>query len=171
MGLRSDEIYRKGVDLNRGKTMKPSTWLRIAAGLQAFMAFGHTVGGTPRVAIRGPGEDAVFRAMQSFHFTIAGVERTHWNFYQGFALMLGAEFAILAVLTWQMSSLSRRDADTARSLTVTLLVNEILIAAFSWIYFFAAPAITSTLITLCLGVAIFAMRAEPAMATSRAARA
>ena len=152
--------------------MRASTWLRIAAGLQAFMAFAHTVAGTPRVALRGAGEEAVFRAMQSFRFTIMGVERSHWNFYQGFALMLGAEFAILAVLTWQMSNLSGRDPATGRSLIVTLLINEILIAAFSWIYFFAAPAVTSTLICLCLGAAILSMRtAEPVLATNRAARA
>ena len=42
---------------------------------------------------RGPAEEAVFAAMQSFHFQIAGVTRSHWDFYQGYELSITVVFA------------------------------------------------------------------------------
>ena len=151
--------------------MKPWIWLRIAAGLQTFHSIAHTLGGTPRVAQRGAAEEALFNAMQSFHFEVMGANRSHWDFYQGFSLTIGVNLLILAVLTWQMGNLSRTDSHAARPLLVTLLLSEILIVALSWIYFFAAPAVTSMLITACLVIALIGLReAEPAMAV-RPARA
>lgn len=134
--------------------MKPWIWLRVAAFLQVFFAFGHTAGGIPSKAIRGPQEQAIFDAMRAFRFDVMGSTRSHWDFYQGFGLIISVNLAILAVLMWQLGSLSRTDPEGARPLVITLLLSEILIAVLSWRYFFLGPEVTSVLVSLCLGAAV-----------------
>ena len=136
--------------------MKPWIWLRVAAIVQAVFAFGHTAGGIPRKAIRGPQEQAIFDAMQAFRFDAMGTMRSHWDFYQGFGLTISVNLAILAVLIWQLGNLTRTDAEGARPLLATLLLSEILIGVLSWRYFFAGPVITSLLVSICLSVAFLA---------------
>jgi len=126
----------------------------VGAILQAFFAFGHTAGGIPRKATRGPQEQSIFDAMQAFRFDVMGTTRTHWDFYQGFGLIISVNFAILAVLMWQLGGFSRTDCEGARPLILTLLLSEILIAVLSWRYFFLGPEVTSILVTLCLGAAL-----------------
>src|ERR1700676_2971859 len=136
--------------------MKPWIWLRVAAILQAFFAFGHTAGGIPRKAIRGPQEQALFDATRALSFDVMGSTRSHWDFYRGFGLMISVNLAILAVLMWQLGNLSRTNFDHARPLLVTILIGEIFIAMLSWRYFFLAPEVTSVLVSLCLGAALIA---------------
>jgi hypothetical protein len=134
--------------------MKPWVWLRVAAVLQAFFSFGHTAGGIPNRAIRGSQEQTIFDAMRAFQFDVMGSTRSHWDFYQGFGIIISVNLAVLAVLMWLVGNLSRTDPEAARPLVVTLLVSEIMIGAVSWRYFFAGPIISSVLVTLCLGVTL-----------------
>ncbi len=137
--------------------MKPWTWLRIGAALQGLGAILHTIASMDSPS-RGPAEQAVFAAMQSFHFPIAGVIRSHWDFYQGYVLCITVVFAILAVLIWQLSNLSREVPKLAMPLITTILVAEILLSAIGWEYFFAGPGGMSILIAACLVAAIFGLR-------------
>ena len=152
--------------------MKPWIWLRVGAALQALGAVLHTIASmdSPR---RGPAEQAVFAAMQSFHFQIAGVTRSHWDFYRGYELFITVIFAILAVLIWQLSNLSKTEPRQAVPFIVTILVAEILLSAIGWEYFFAGPGGMSILIAACLIAALLGLRKkeQPAFAASRAAKA
>jgi peptidoglycan/LPS O-acetylase OafA/YrhL len=152
--------------------MKPWNWLRIGASLQALGAVLHTIASTDPPS-RGPAEEAVFAAMQSFHFQIAGVNRSHWDFYRGYELSITVVFGILAVLIWQLSNLSRREPREAVPLIVTILVAEILLSAVGWEYFFAGPGGVSILIAACLAAAVVTLRRsdQPTLASSRAAKA
>jgi hypothetical protein len=152
--------------------MKPWTWLRVGAALQGLGAVLHTIASMDSPS-RGPAEQAVFAAMQSFRFQIAGVTRSHWDFYQGYELIITVIFAFLAVLIWQMSSLSKTGPRQAVPFIVTILVAEILMSAVGWEYFFAGPGGMSILIGACLVAAIIGLRRidQPALATSRAAKA
>jgi hypothetical protein len=152
--------------------MKPWTWLRIGAALQGLGAVLHTIAAMDSPS-RGPAEQAVFAAMQSFHFPIAGVIRSHWDFYQGYELCITVVFAILAVLIWQLSSLSREEPRHAVPLITTILVAEILLSAIGWEYFFAGPGGMSILIAACLVAALFGLRNKDQLAiqTSRIAKA
>ena len=152
--------------------MKPWTWLRIGAALQGLGAVLHTIASMDSPS-RGPTEEAVFAAMQSFHFQIAGVTRSHWDFYQGYELCITVVFAVLAVLIWQLSNLSRTTPRQAVPLIVTILVAEILLSAIGWEYFFAGPGGMSILIGACLVAALFGLRKkeQPALAASPAAKA
>jgi len=122
---------------------------------------------------RGPAEEAVFAAMQTFHFQIAGVNRSHWDFYQGYELCITVVFAILAVLIWQLGNLSREEPRHAVPLITTILVAEILLSAVGWEYFFAGPGGMSILIGACLVAALIGLRRseQPGLATSRAVKA
>jgi hypothetical protein len=152
--------------------MKPWTWLRIGAALQGLGAVLHTIASMDS-ASRGPAEQAVFAAMQSFHFQIAGVNRSHWDFYQGYELCITVVFAILAVLIWQLGNLSREEPRHAVPLIATILVAEILLSAIGWEYFFAGPGGMSILIGACLIAALLGLRKkeQPAFASRRAAKA
>ena len=151
--------------------MKPWTWLRIGAALQGLGAVLHTIASMDS-ASRGPAEEAVFAAMQSFQFQIAGVTRSHWDFYRGYELFITVVFAVLAVLIWQLSNLSKTAPRQAVPFIVTILIAEILFSAVGWEYFFAGPGGVSILIGACLTAAILGLRRvdQPALATTRAAK-
>jgi hypothetical protein len=152
--------------------MKPWTWLRVGAALQGLGAVLHTIASMDSPS-RGPAEEAVFAAMQAFHFQIAGVTRSHWDFYQGYELCITVVFAILAVLIWQLSNLSREEPRHAVPLITTILVAEILLSAVGWEYFFAGPGGMSILIAACLVAAILGLRRvdQPAIQPNRIAKA
>jgi len=152
--------------------MKPRTWLRIGAALQGLGAVLHTIASMDSPS-RGPAEQAVFAAMRSFQFPIAGVVRSHWDFYQGYELCITVVFAILAVLIWQLSNLSREDPRHSVPLITTILVAEILLSAIGWIYFFVGPGGMSLLIAACLIAALHGLRKkeQPAIQPTRIAKA
>jgi hypothetical protein len=152
--------------------MKPWSWLRIGAFLQAIGTVLHTIA-TSDPPSRRPGGEAVFGAMQSFHFQIMGASRSHWDFYRGYELSITVAFGVLAVLIWQLSNLSRSQPRQAIPFIATILVAEILLSAIGWEYFFAGPGGMSILIAACLGAALLGLRKEEqhAFATSRTVRA
>ena len=152
--------------------MRPWIWLRVGAALQALGAVLHTIAATDSPS-RGPAEQAVFAAMQSFRFQIAGVTRSHWDFYRGYELFITVVFGVLAVLIWQLSTLSRTEPKQAVPFIVTILVAETLMSAIGWEYFFVGPGGMSILIGGCLVAALLGLRKadQPALATSRTAKA
>jgi hypothetical protein len=152
--------------------MKPWTWLRVGAALQGLGAVLHTIASMDSPS-RGPAEAAVFAAMQSFHFQIAGVTRSHWDFYRGYELFITVVFVVLAVLIWQLSNLSKTAPRQAVPLIITILAAEVLMSAVGWEYFFAGPGGMSILIGACLIVAILGLRRvdHPAIQTSKVAKA
>jgi uncharacterized membrane protein YoaK (UPF0700 family) len=152
--------------------MKPWIWLRVAAALQGLGAVLHTIASMDSPS-RGPAEEAVFAAMQTFHFQIAGVTRSHWDFYQGYELCITVVFAVLAVLIWQLGNLSKTAPRQAVPLIVTILAAEVLLSAIGWEYFFAGPGGMSILIGGCLVAALLGLRRvdQPAIQTSKAAKA
>jgi hypothetical protein len=152
--------------------MRPWIWLRIGAALQGLGAVFHTIAAMDSPS-RGPAEQAVFAAMQSFRFPIAGVIRSHWDFYRGYELFITVVFGVLAVLIWQLSTLSKTAPKQAMPFIVTILVAEILMSAIGWEYFFAGPGGMSILIAACLLAGLLGLRKkeQPALASSRAAKA
>jgi hypothetical protein len=138
--------------------MKHWIWLRVAAVLQALGTILHTIatasGTASGSSTPGVREQAVLEAMRGFHFDIMGSSRSVWDFYRDYELSITVVFAVLAVLMWLLSSLSRADPRQALPLIVTMLVCTILLDILSWTYFFAGPGVMSALISLCLGLAV-----------------
>ena len=150
--------------------MKPWIWLRIAAVLQGIGTVLHTIATTHRPN-NGPAEEAVFSAMQSFHFQIMGATRSHWDFYRGYELSITVVFGIIAILIWQLGTLSKTEPKQATPFIVTMLVAQALLDVVSWAYFFAGPGTMSILIAGCLIAALLGVRRSDrsALATSGAA--
>src|SRR5260221_4077859 len=111
----------------RRTVIKAWTSLRIAGGLLAFFAVGHTIGtlnaGAPDAAGQG-----VVDAMRSYHFQIMGSTRTFWDFYLGLNILLSANLAALTIMSFQLASLSRTNPRSALPLVVSLGLVCVLLA-------------------------------------------
>jgi hypothetical protein len=123
--------------------MKHWIWLRVATIVQAVGTILHTIATASGTAsgstTPGPQELAVLAAMRGFHFDILGSSRSVYDFYRGYEFSITVVFAILAVLMWQLSNLSRTEPRCALPLVVTILVCTVLLDVVSWAYFFAGP--------------------------------
>lgn len=130
--------------------MKPTIWFRALAVIMALYTLGHTVG-TRHAITTAPQEAAVISAMQGYRVPVMGFLRTYWEFYRGFSVYISVLLAMLMVLAWQLGTLSRRNPRDALPLAVTVLLACVGQAIVSFIYFFTAPMLTSTLAVICAG--------------------
>ena len=122
--------------------MSRAGWRALAVILALFAA-GHTLGTAAPHVTRGAAEAGVFRAMQDFRFPVMGFERSYWDFYRGFALTISVQLALMAVVAWQVGSLSQRDAGQALPLGIALLAACGGLAVISWFFFFGGPIVFS----------------------------
>lgn len=132
--------------------MKTAILLRIASVLTLIFCFGHGYA-TLASSFRGPGEAAVFMAMQSYRLKMLGVIRTHWDFYRGFSILFGVTLLLLAVLLWQLSMTAKTDPLATRPLVASLLVGYLAFTILGGLYFFFAPAAFSAAVAICLALA------------------
>jgi hypothetical protein len=145
--------------------MTPKTWCRSLAVLSALFAIGHTIGTTAPQPSRGATEEALFQAMQTFRFPIMGFTRSHWDFYQGFALDISVLVAMMAVIAWQLPRVSDRDPLAALPIAISLLAGWIGVAVLGFVYFFAIPIVMSVMAcALCAGVVMSMSRLTRAAA-------
>jgi hypothetical protein len=96
-------------------------------------------------------------AMRRTRFPIMGFERSYWDFYRGFGFFVSLEFLLFAVIAYQLSVMSRRSARAALPLMVTLEIGCTVTGLLSWIYFFAAPMVTSLAAVVCSTAALVAL--------------
>ena len=140
--------------------MKPWIWYRALAVILALFTLGHTVG-TIHAVTTAPEEAAVIAAMQGYQVPVMGFLRTYWEFYRGFSLSITVLLAALAVIAWQLATLSRRNQREALPLGVTVLLACVGQAILSFLYFFTAPIVMSLAAVVCAGMA-FALVAREA---------
>ena len=151
--------------------MKSSTFLRIASVITFLYFAGHTasIPWTPAV---GPGEAPVLEAMKAHSFDVLGSNRTYWDFYFGFGVIISAYLMVQAVVLWQLGSLAKREPAQVRAIVASFLVAFIVNAFLSWKYFFAIPLINAILISVCLALAlVFSGRSKAAQQIVRPERA
>src|SRR5713101_1616350 len=72
--------------------MNSSTFLRVASIITLLYFAGHTAG-IPWTPAVGPGEVAVLEAMKSHSFATQGFQRTYWDFYFGFGVIICGNLA------------------------------------------------------------------------------
>lgn len=134
--------------------MKAWISLRVLSVMLALFCLGHTLGtAAPRVK-RGAPEVAVFAAMQDFRFPIMGFERSHWDFYRGFALVISLLLLVLAVIAWQLAALGRRAPREALPMAITLQLCCLGLLVLAWLFFFGAPILMSVIATLVSTIAV-----------------
>jgi hypothetical protein len=137
--------------------VSPSLPYHIAAVLLAIFAVGHTLG-FRRVDPRWDA-DAVVRSMETVRFPVQGFRRTYWDLYVGFGLFVTILLLFSAILAWE---LGRTSPELVRALPLvrwTFAVAYAGVTLLNWRYFFIAPIVFSTLITLCLFVGAWLSRA------------
>jgi hypothetical protein len=132
--------------------MQSATWLRIAAGLTAFQAAGHTFG----AVLAGPSnaeESALRETMGAFRVSLMGVERSYWDFYFGSGWAITALAVTLALIMWFLAPIARTSPSAARPMILTLAAGFAALTAISALYFVTAPIVIGAVITGCLGIA------------------
>lgn len=129
-----------------------SMMLRTASIITLLFATGHTLGGLQSWS--PPGETEVLRAMRSFRFAADGVNRTYWDFYIGFGLMISVFLLAQSAVLWQLSGVSKRDAVLVRPILGVLLVSVVATAGLAWRFFFTVPLVLAVTIALSLGMAL-----------------
>ena len=137
--------------------MKAPLLLRIAAIISFLYFAGHTAG-MPWTPAVGPAEAPVIEAMKSRVFDAMGAQRSYWDFYFGFGVIISAFLLALSVVLWQLGALARNGAAPLRPVIASLLVMFVANAILGWVYFFAVPAVMAAAIAVCLVLALVAAR-------------
>jgi hypothetical protein len=124
---------------------------RISSVLLLLFAVGHTIGF--RQSDPTWGVDTLLGSMRSDRFDVQGFSRTYWDFFVGFGLFVSVFLVFAAVLAWQLGGLAPETLPLLRGPAWALVICLAAITILSWRYFFIAPIVFSTLITLCLTAA------------------
>jgi hypothetical protein len=143
--------------------MKPWIWLRALAVLLAIFAAGHTLGtAAPKVTL-GSQEAAVFAAMQGFRFRVMGFDRTYWEFFRGFALIISVLLLLMMAIAWQLGTISKQSRRLALPMAITLQLGCVGLAILSWLFFFGAPIVICMMAVVCstVAVALLAKNSDP----------
>jgi hypothetical protein len=134
--------------------LNPTLLLRIASVLSLLITAGHTAGG---FSYWSPdGETEALRAMRSFHFEVAGVNRSYLDFYMGFGFIDSIYFLMQAVVLWQLASMARLDPVRVRPLVGSFFVASVAAAVLSWKFIFVGPVVSFVAIAVCLALAFYA---------------
>jgi hypothetical protein len=141
--------------------MRASVLYRIAAILLLLLDAGHTSG----FPWSDPKWGVDLGSMQSTHFYIMGFSRTYWDFYVGFGLFVSVILLLAVALAWQLGGLPPESLALMRGTAWTFALCFAAITALNWKYFFMAPIVFSSLITVCLTAA--AWRSAKQVARSR----
>jgi hypothetical protein len=127
--------------------MTASLLYRVASVLLVLFAIGHTLGFRTTSM---EGAAPVAEHMRSARFAIQGSQRSYWDLFVGFGFFVTAFQLFSAVLAWQLGGMSRAALAEMPAVPWAFAVCLLAVAILSWTNFFAAPAIFSTVITLCL---------------------
>jgi hypothetical protein len=141
--------------------MTTSLWLRIAALVTLLYCAGHTMG-MPWTPATGSQETAVIDAMKSARFDALGSERTYWQFYFGFGLIISGYLAVQSVVLWLMAGLAKRDSGRLRPIIAAFFISFALNAVVVWKFFFSVPFFMAIAASLSLALAFALARSgEP----------
>jgi hypothetical protein len=130
--------------------MTSSVFYRVAAVLLVLYAAGHTYGFRQPAEFPGPSKE-VADQMKSVRFPTQGFMRSFWDFYVGFGLHITVLLLFAALLAWQLGGLTAPAlAAQPWAMTWGFAICFAVSTVMTWRYFFVAPGVFSTLITLCL---------------------
>ena len=133
--------------------MRVSLFYRIASVLLVLFAAGHALGfrqTDPRWGV-----DAVLASMRTIHFEMQGFDRTYYDFFVGFGLIVSVFLLFAAVLSWQLGGMSKEALALIPGVTWGLAICFVVVTVLTWKYIFLVPVIFSALIALCLVLAAY----------------
>jgi len=124
---------------------------RIASVLLVLFGLGHQVGFRqidPRWGV-----DSTIAALKATPFRVQGMTRTYWDFFSGFGFFVTVLLFFAAILAFQLGGLPKETLRSLRLVTWTFALAFVAITLLTWRYFFIAPLVFSSLVTLCLVLA------------------
>jgi uncharacterized protein YndB with AHSA1/START domain len=160
LGWLATHVERKAGRVSATSETRSRPLLRSAAVVLVLYAAGHTFGGMLHDTGRGRGQAALFAAMRAFTFPVQGVTRSYWDFYRGFGFFCSLSLVLLAAFAWLLGTLSRTHPLAARPLVVALGVGLAAMTALTWVDFFPAPGMFSTVATLLVAWAALSLPGE-----------
>src|ERR1700722_20072980 len=83
--------------------MKAPLFYRIASVLMIIFAAGHTLAFSQVDPAWGVA--SLVQSMQSIHFDAYGSERSYWDFFMGFGLVVTALLVLASIVAWQFGGL------------------------------------------------------------------
>lgn len=128
--------------------MTPALLYRVAAVLLLLYAAGHTMG-FRRVDPRW-GVEAFINGLRTTQFEVQGARRTYWGFYVGFGLFCTVLMLFAALMAWQLGALPQATLAMMPIATWGFAISFAAATVVTIRYFFVAPSVFSTVITLCL---------------------
>jgi hypothetical protein len=151
---------RHGILATLEDCVKATILVRIASVLTLVHCVLHTIGGVFGSPSHGAEEIAVVESMKLHRFAVMGSLRSYWDFFFGYGLFVSVSLLALAVLLWQLSTLTKTNAVQTRPMLVVLCLCFLGFTVVSWNYFFVAPAVVEVLIALFIGLACVATPAS-----------
>ena len=136
--------------------MSPKLILRGAALVAVLLAAGHT-SGNPWTPATDPSARDVVVAMQAHRFDVMGLQRSYFDFYEGFGWMLTAYLIGHAILFWQLSGLATQRGLGVRPILAVLCLESFVAALVAWRFLFWVPAVMSGAIAACLALSVALM--------------
>lgn len=136
--------------------MTASLLYRLAAVLLVLYAAGHTIGFRhidPRWGL-----DVFINGLRATRFTVQGAERDFWGFYVGFGFFCTVLLLFSAIAAWQLGALPLTILERMPLLTWGFALTFFGATIITGRYFFAAPTVFSTLVTICLAGAAWLSR-------------
>jgi hypothetical protein len=125
---------------------------RLTTLLLLLYCLGHTFGALVSTPHFGSKSDVVMAAMKSVHFKAGGSDCTWFGFYLGFGYNVSIFFLFSGILTWFLGGMSPSDQRRWAPITWSLFASYAATVVLAVSYFFAAPIIFSSLVTLLLGI-------------------
>ncbi len=135
--------------------MSPVVMHRISAALLAFFAVAHTAGMLD-TSPKSVTVELVLVGMRNARFPIMGTERTLYDFYFGFGILVSVLLVLAAFVSLTLARLVTRAPDLGARLGVAHATCLAGVFALSLVFFFPAPTITSGLAMLCTVVGTIA---------------
>lgn len=131
--------------------MRAPAFYRIAALLLLVFAAAHTLGF--RQTDPGWGVDALVQSMKTIHFNANGSDRSYWDFFTAFGLLVTVFMVFAAVVAWQFAGLPPETLTAMRISAWGFVVCFAAVAYLSWRYVFLIPSVFSVAILICLAAA------------------
>jgi len=140
--------------------MTPFKFLRAASVLSFLFFLGHSAE-APWTPSDGGATSTVIGLMKSYRFEILGSQRTYWEFYEGFGLLVSVLLLLEAAVLWFLATLAVQDAQRLRPIVVAYLVAKVAQLILVVRFFFLPPVVLTAASTLCLALALWSSRRAP----------
>jgi hypothetical protein len=137
--------------------LSTTTLLRGAAIVSLLFCLGH-MSGYPWTPGEAAEAKAVVEQMQGVSFEAVGAQRTYWDFYLGFGLLVGAGLALVTAMLWSIAKLAGEQPRQAVAPTACAWLFMVVNAALSHLYFFWIPTSLAVTAALVLSLALVQMR-------------